>query len=89
LALGALVDMLTQGQRAAHRQLGQHVLDLRRGLIAVPIQKAWRVLPQQVDHAEGRSGPACFGPWPGGGFAEDSAWPALDDGWVGSAQRGH
>jgi len=57
LALGALVDMLAQSQRAAHRQLGQRVLDLRRSLIPVPIQKARRVLPQQVDYAKGGAGP--------------------------------
>ena len=89
VTLRALVGVPAQGRRAAQRQLGQHALHLGNRLCAETLQIRRRVFPQQVDHAERRSG--LVGPWsgPGGGFAEESAWPARDDGCVGSAQRGH
>ena len=55
--LRALIGVPAQGRGPAERQLGQHLLDLRHGLHAIPIQVGRRVLPQQVDYAEGGAGP--------------------------------
>ena len=90
--LRALVDVPAQGRGAAEGQFGQHALDLRHGLLAVPFQKPGRVLPQQVDYAEGWAGSLGAGSGPAGFGLEGGALfsgVVGGAGGLGSSHRGH
>ena len=92
LALRAGVDMPAQSRRPAEREFGQHALHLRNRLPAVTVQIVPRVLPQQIDYAEGWAGslPGRFGRTGFGSGSRSSLAGGLDDGaGVGSTHRGH
>ena len=82
LTLRALVGVPAQGRGPAERQLGQHLLDLRHGLHAKPIQVGRRVLPQQVDYAEAWAGPLSGGSV---GFGFEFVGGSLSPGGFGEA----
>ena len=91
-----LVGVPAQGRRPAERQFGQHALHLRHGLSTVLLQIGGRVLPQQVDYAEGLAGPLSgdcgrvgsefVGGWLFKGVFEGSFEGAAG---FGSSHRGH